>query len=223
MSFKKIRVPLLLALLVVCIVTPVAVATTPAKFWKSQTQDFRVGYLVGFFDAANVSRQVDAHGYINVNFPRIDGIGPYDWEAALRKVYDQPDFADANVVRALAKAAKDLGELHVVLDGEERFRRQWMRSKGGPESLARLEETSRRNKAERIAAGPIAKPVVDEKPKAATAKKAKAERKPATPEDEAKAKLRAIRREKTKQRDQEWLKEARDILREKGMLGPGEE
>lgn len=228
--FEGLR--LLLCALVVCALTATTgSAATPAKVWKEQKQDFRLGYLVGFYDAANISRKLHPMDYLDTTFPRIEGADPYVMEAAMRNIYAQDEFADANVIKVLIAALKEIGKTHTVIDGAERFRRRWVEMKGGPESLARLEEAYRRKQA--VAASTdgqvTAKPspterIVNTAADEAKRKKQKKEAaEPLTEEEKLRAQLKALRRQKSRERSKAWLDEARTILKEQGMLGPDEQ
>ncbi len=88
--------------------TSVAVAAFGYKGWQRFGRDFQVGYLAGFFDMANLARNITPGGFIDERYPLWPKATLADWHDAVNEVYENPDNQGYGMYEIVQLAAVEL-------------------------------------------------------------------------------------------------------------------
>jgi len=85
-----------------------SVAAFGYKGWQRFGRDFQLGYLTGFFDMANLARNLDPDGYVDENFPLWPKARLTDWHNAVNELYMDPENREYGMYAILRLAAEEL-------------------------------------------------------------------------------------------------------------------
>lgn len=102
-----------------------AAAALGQQGWAKLSQDFRVGYVTGFLQMANLARNLDPGGYIDIKYPQVPKARPVAWAAEVDRLYKDPENQKYTITSIMQLAASELEKKYgKALDPQERTRRR---------------------------------------------------------------------------------------------------
>lgn len=85
-----------------------ATAAFSYKGWQRFSGDFRLGYLAGFFDMANLARNLDPGGFIDENYPVWPNVKLYQWREMVSKLYEDPENREYGMYAMMRLAGEEM-------------------------------------------------------------------------------------------------------------------
>jgi len=90
----------------------VATAMLGYKGWQRFSDDFKVGYLTGFFDMSNLARNLDPDGYIDEHFPLWPNVKVREWRELIDELYRKPENQQYGMFGMVQLAGQELKKKH---------------------------------------------------------------------------------------------------------------
>lgn len=90
----------------------VATAMFGYKGWQRFGGDFQLGYLAGFFDMANLARNLEPGGYVDEHFPVWPEVKVLEWRTVIDELYKNPANQEYGMYAIVQLAAKELAKVH---------------------------------------------------------------------------------------------------------------
>jgi hypothetical protein len=86
----------------------VAAATFWVQGWQRFSDDFKVGYINGFLDMANLARNLQPGGWVDTKYPQVPQAKPVEWANVVNELYKDPANARYSITSILQTAAQRL-------------------------------------------------------------------------------------------------------------------
>jgi len=101
----------------------VAGAAFGYKAWTSVHDDYKIGYVAGFFSMANLARNLQPGGWVDSRYPHLPQVKAPVWRAKLDELYAKPENQKYSVNGLLQVAARELEKQYgKAIDPIERAR-----------------------------------------------------------------------------------------------------
>jgi hypothetical protein len=102
--------------------TGMAVASFGYEGWQRFSEDFKVGYVTGFIAMANLARNLDPGGWVDMKYPQVDKAKPSEVAAVVTDLYKKPENKDYSMASILQAATHDLEKKYgKALSSDERI------------------------------------------------------------------------------------------------------
>jgi hypothetical protein len=85
----------------------IATAAFGLKGWNTFSSDFRLGYIAGFLEMANITRNLDPGGWVDLRYPYVEA-EPLEWFAKVDELYKTPENSDYSITTMMQLAAVEL-------------------------------------------------------------------------------------------------------------------
>lgn len=90
----------------------IATATFGYKGWQRFGGEFQLGYLAGFFDMANLARNLDPGGFVDENYPVWPNVRLREWQQTVDGLYQDPKNQEYGMYAMLRIAAAEMKKKH---------------------------------------------------------------------------------------------------------------
>lgn len=85
-----------------------AAAAFGYKGWERFSSDFKVGYINGFLEMANLARNLDPGGYVDIKYPMVPKAKPMHWADEVNRLYADPANQKYSITSIMQLAAHEL-------------------------------------------------------------------------------------------------------------------
>ncbi len=93
--------------------------------WQKFSQDFKVGYVFGFLEMANLARNLDPGGYLDIKYPMVPKAKPVHWADEVNRLYADPANQKYSMTSIMQLASHELQKkFGSAPSPEERTRRR---------------------------------------------------------------------------------------------------
>jgi hypothetical protein len=100
-----------------------AAAAMNYETWLKLSQDYKVGYVAGFIQMANLARNLEPGGYIDTRYPFVMA-KPIEFSAKIDELYKDPEYQGYSINSMMMSAAHELEKKYGKITPEERMRRR---------------------------------------------------------------------------------------------------
>jgi hypothetical protein len=93
--------------------------------WARFSSDFKLGYINGFLDMANLARNLEPGGYVDSKYPQVEKAKPAEWAMVIDRLYKDPENQRYRIASMMQYAADELEKKYgKSMSADERVRRR---------------------------------------------------------------------------------------------------